>query len=455
MTNMTNMTNMLHTLLSSQGYIPHGHCYLWQPKLVWLHVVSNGAIALAYFSIPALLIYFVNQRKDVPFNWIFALFGAFIVACGVGHLMDIWTIWHPTYWISGVVKALTAIISVFTALELIPLIPQALALPSPAELEAANRELEQTLRELGQTQSHLIQAEKLSSLGQLVSGIAHEINNPVNFIYGNIDHVSSYTQELFNLLSLYQQTYPQPVPVLTEAIAQSDLEFIESDLPKTLSSIKIGADRIRQIVLSLRNFSRVDEAEMKPVNIHDGIDSTLMILQHRLKPRSNRPGIQVLREYGTLPQVECYAGQLNQVFMNLLSNAIDALEEVSETNKEHGSCTEDKAPPCTKPCTKPFIKIQTQVIQTDRGTGQAEITITDNGAGIPEAVQSRIFETFYTTKPLGKGTGLGLAISHQIITEKHHGTLTCQSTPGQGTTFTIQIPLQQQAACVAATPAAK
>jgi two-component system NtrC family sensor kinase len=448
---MTNMTNMLHTLLNSQGYIPHGHCYLWQPKLVWLHVVSNGAIALAYFSIPALLIYFISQRKDVPFNWIFALFGAFIVACGVGHLMDIWTIWHPTYWLSGVVKALTAIISVFTALELIPLIPQALALPSPAKLEAANRELEQTLRELGQTQSRLIQAEKLSNLGQLVSGIAHEINNPVNFIYGNINHVSSYTQELFNLLALYRQTYPQPVPVLTEAIAQSDLEFIESDLPKTLSSMKIGADRIRQIVLSLRNFSRVDEAEMKPVNIHDGIDSTLMILQHRLKPKSDRPGIQVLREYGTLPQVECYAGQLNQVFMNLLSNAIDALEEVLETSNDHGSCTEDKTPPCTKP----FIKIQTQVMQTDRGTGQAEITITDNGAGIPEAVQPRIFETFYTTKPLGKGTGLGLAISHQIITEKHHGTLTCQSTPGQGTTFTIQIPLQQQAACVAATPAAK
>ncbi len=448
---MMNMTNMLHTLLNSQGYIPHGHCYLWQPKLVWLHVVSNGAIALAYFSIPALLIYFTSQRKDVPFNWIFALFGAFIVACGVGHLMDIWTIWHPTYWLSGVVKALTAIISVFTALELIPLIPQALALPSPAKLEAANRELEQTLRELKQTQSSLIQAEKLSNLGQLVSGIAHEINNPVNFIYGNINHVSSYTQELFNLLALYRQTYPQPVPVLTEAIAQSDLEFIESDLPKTLSSMKIGADRIRQIVLSLRNFSRVDEAEMKPVNIHDGIDSALMILQHRLKPKSGRPGIQVLREYGTLPQVECYAGQLNQVFMNLLSNAIDALEEVSETSNDHGSCTEDKTPPCTKP----FIKIQTQVMQTDRGTGQAEITITDNGAGIPEAVQSRIFETFYTTKPLGKGTGLGLAISHQIITEKHHGTLTCQSTPGQGTTFTIQIPLRQQSARVAATPAAK
>ncbi|WP_448597347.1 sensor histidine kinase [Thermoleptolyngbya sp.] len=215
--------------------------------------------------------------------------------------------------------------------------------------------------------------------------------------------------------------------------------------------MKIGADRIRQIVLSLRNFSRVDEAEMKPVNIHDGIDSTLMILQHRLKPKSGRPGIQVLREYGTLPQVECYAGQLNQVFMNLLSNAIDALEEVSETSNDHGSCTEDKTPPCTKP----FIKIQTQVMQTDRGTGQAEITITDNGAGIPEAVQSRIFETFYTTKPLGKGTGLGLAISHQIITEKHHGTLTCQSTPGQGTTFTVQIPLRQQSARVAATPAAK
>lgn len=445
------MTNMLHTLLSSQGYIPHGHCYLWQPKLVWLHVVSNGAIALAYFSIPILLIYFINRRKDVPFNWIFALFGAFIVACGVGHLIDIWTIWHPNYWLSGVVKALTAIISVYTALELIPLIPQALALPSPAKLEAANRELEQTLRELRHTQSRLIQAEKLSNLGQLVSGIAHEINNPVNFIYGNINHVSSYTQELFNLLALYQQTYPQPVPVLTEAIAQSDLEFIECDLPKTLSSMKIGADRIRQIVLSLRNFSRVDEAEMKPVNIHDGIDSTLMILQHRLKPKSDRPAIQVVREYGDLPLVECYAGQLNQVFMNLLSNAIDALEEALESHKAHESCVEKQA----SSCMKPIIKIHTQVITSDCGADQAKITIADNGTGIPEEIQTQIFEAFYTTKPLGKGTGLGLAISHQIITEKHQGTLSCESQPGQGTTFTIQIPLQQQAARVAATPAAK
>jgi two-component system NtrC family sensor kinase len=445
------MANVLHTLLSSQGYIPHGHCYLWQPSLVWLHVVSNAAIALAYFSIPGLLTYFLAQRRDVPFNWVFALFGAFIVACGVGHLIDIWTIWHPNYWLSGVVKAFTAIISVYTALELIPLIPQALALPSPSKLEAANRELEQTLRDLRQTQSRLIQAEKLSNLGQLVSGIAHEINNPVNFIYGNINHVSSYTQELLELLSLYRETVPQPAPALADALAQSDLEFIEIDLPKTLSSMKIGADRIRQIVLSLRNFSRVDEAEMKPVNIHDGIDSTLMILQHRLKPRSDRPCIQVVREYGDLPKVECYAGQLNQVFMNILSNAIDALEEVSETSKDHGSCIEKRIALCTEP----VIKIQTQVTQADSGVSWAEITIADNGPGIPEAIQSQIFEAFYTTKPLGKGTGLGLSISHQIVTEKHQGTLSCESKSGQGTAFIIRIPLQQPVARVEPAPAAK
>ncbi|RMF67011.1 MAG: sensor histidine kinase, partial [Cyanobacteria bacterium J069] len=324
--------------------------------------------------------------------------------------------------------------------------PQALALPSPAQLEAANRELEQTLHELRQTQLRLIHTEKLSNLGQLVSGIAHEINNPVNFIYGNLTHVSSYTQELLDLLSLYQQTYPQPVPALEAAIAQSDLEFIQSDLPKTLSSMRIGADRIRQIVLSLRNFSRIDEAEMKPVNIHDGIDSTLMILQHRLKPRGDRSCIQIRREYGDLPQVECYAGQLNQVFMNILSNAIDALEERFETGKENRSCSETG----TLPSTAPRIEIHTRLIQAGDQNTQAEICIADNGLGMPEAVRQQVFEAFYTTKPLGKGTGLGLSISHQIVTEKHQGQLICQSEPGQGTTFVIQIPLQQQPARVTA-----
>ncbi|WOB42853.1 HAMP domain-containing histidine kinase [Thermoleptolyngbya oregonensis NK1-22] len=444
------MTNLLHTLFGSQGYIPHGHCYLWQPWLVWLHVASNAAIALAYFSIPALLLYFIAKRRDVPFNWMFVLFGAFIIACGIGHLMDIWTIWHPSYWLSGVVKAFTAIISIYTAIELVPLIPQALALPSPAKLEAANRELERALRELQSTQSRLIQAEKLSNLGQLVSGIAHEINNPVNFIYGNINHVSSYTQELLNLLALYRETVPQPAPAVAEVLAESDLEFIEGDLPKTLSSMQIGADRIRQIVLSLRNFSRVDEAEMKPVNLHDGIDSTLMILQHRLKPKGDRPCIQVVREYGDLPKVECYAGQLNQVFMNILSNAIDALEEACETDKANQSSTlertlQDKAP---------VIKICTRLIEPDNAAKQVEICIADNGPGIPKAVQAQIYEAFYTTKPLGKGTGLGLAISHQIVTEKHRGQLICQSDTGQGTTFLIQIPLRQSFAVPESTPTA-
>ncbi|MFQ3617462.1 MAG: ATP-binding protein [Cyanobacteriota bacterium] len=445
------MTDVLHTLLSSQGYIPHGHCYLWQPWLVRLHVGSNAAIALAYFSIPVLLVYFVTQRRDVPFNWVFMLFGAFIVACGVGHLMDIWTIWHPNYWLSGVVKAITAVISLYTVLELVPLIPQALALPSPAQLETANRELEQALRELRQTQAQLIQAEKLSNLGQLVSGIAHEINNPVNFIYGNLNHVNSYTQEILDLLSLYREAVPQPAPALAAALAESDLAFIETDLPKTLSSMKIGADRIRQIVLSLRNFSRVDEADMKPVNIHDGIDSTLMILQHRLKSKGDRPCIQVVREYGNLPHVECYAGQLNQVFMNLLSNAIDALEEASEKLKEPKACSENRI----SYCMNPIIKIHTQMMQADGDENQVEIAITDNGIGIPEAIQEKIFDAFYTTKPIGKGTGLGLAISHQIITEKHRGKLICESKFGQGTTFKIRIPLQQRAARAAAAAAAK
>ena len=329
------MLEVLQKFLNPQGFVAHGHCYLWQPELVWLHVIGDGAIAIAYFSIPLTLVYFVSQRKDIPFNWIFWLFGAFIIACGVGHLMDIWTIWHPTYWLAGTIKAFTALISVITAIELIPLVPKVLALPSPAELEAANHELERVLNQLQQAQVQLIQTEKMSSLGQLVAGIAHEINNPVNFIHGNLVYVTKYMKSVLRVLRRYQEAYPRPTPAVQEAIDTSDLEFLNEDLPKMLSSMKVGADRIRQLVLSLRSFARLDEAQTKPVNIHEGIDNTLMLLQSHLKAKPDRPGIQVVKAYGKLPLVECYAGQLNQVFMNLLSNAIDALE--SETKFLHSS----------------------------------------------------------------------------------------------------------------------
>ncbi|OUL22790.1 PAS domain-containing sensor histidine kinase [Nostoc sp. RF31YmG] len=277
----------------------------------------------------------------------------------------------------------------------------------------------QLKEEAKQLASQLVQSEKMSSLGQLVAGVAHEINNPVNFIHGNLTPANEYIQDLLRLLQLYQQHYPDPVPEIQEEAEAIDLNFLMTDLPNLLTSMKVGAKRITEIVLSLRNFSRLDEAEMKAVNIHQGIDSTLMILEHRLKATTNSPEIAVIKEYGNLPLIECYAGQLNQVLMNILVNAIDALEEAKINH--------------------PQIHIATKVTETKH----LIIGITDNGIGIPENLQQRLFEPFFTTKPIGKGTGLGLSISYQIITEKHRGKIKCFSTPGNGTEFVIEIPLHQ------------
>ncbi|OUL32451.1 PAS domain S-box protein [Nostoc sp. 106C] len=294
------------------------------------------------------------------------------------------------------------------------------------ELQQKTKELEQTLQELKQTQIQMIQSEKMSSLGQMVAGVAHEINNPVNFIHGNLTHISEYTQDLLNLVELYQQYYPQPPQEIADAIELIDVEFIIEDLTKALQSMRLGTKRIREIVLSLRNFSRLDEAEVKDVNIHDGIDSTITILHNRLKAQSERPEIQIFKKYGNLPLVECHAGQLNQVFMNIISNAIDALEEYNQQRSD----TEIAATPS-------IISIQTEVTQNNR----VRICIADNGPGIKEEVRKRLFDPFFTTKPVGKGTGLGLSISYQIITEKHSGKLWCESTFGYGTKFIIEIPI--------------
>ncbi|AFY44499.1 PAS domain S-box protein [Nostoc sp. PCC 7107] len=293
-------------------------------------------------------------------------------------------------------------------------------------LQQKARDLEQTLKELQHTQAHLIQSEKMSSIGQLVAGVAHEINNPTSFIYSNIQPANEYINNLMDLIELYQQNYPHPTKVIQDHIKAIDLEFLIADLPRLLSSMKIGAERITQIVLSLRNFSRMDEAECKAVDIHSGIDSTLVILAHRLKAQHNRPAIALIKEYGNLPLVECYPGQLNQVFMNILVNALDALEE----RDQQRSLEEIQQTPST---------IQIQTFLSDKQ--HVIIRFIDNGLGIPENLLKRLFDPFFTTKPVGVGTGLGLSISYQIVVEKHHGKLTCLSTPGQGTEFQIEIPL--------------
>jgi two-component system, NtrC family, sensor kinase len=305
---------------------------------------------------------------------------------------------------------------------------------SEAQLRQQAQDLEQALKELQQTQIQLIQSEKMSSLGQLVAGIAHEINNPVSFIFGNLKHAREYTHDLLNLLSLYQRHYPDPVAEIHVQSEAMDVNFLMEDLPKLLASMKVGADRIRQIVASFRNFSRMDEADFQQANIHDGIDSTLMILQNRLKAKPDYPAIAVNKSYGELPLVECYPGQLNQVFMNILVNAIDALEDAKERYQN----------PATDSTTVPQCLIPTISIATEQ-SGENEITIriADNGLGMPELVAQHIFDPFFTTKPIGKGTGLGMSISYQIVTDKHNGSLQCRSTLKQGTEFIITIPIQQ------------
>lgn len=291
-------------------------------------------------------------------------------------------------------------------------------------------QLSLALSELQKTQAQLIQTEKMSSLGQLVAGVAHEINNPVNFIYGNLAHVSQYTQDLLHLIHLLLQQDSSLTPEIQDKAEAIDLNFIMEDLPNMLSSMKLGAERIRGIVLSLRNFSRLDEAEMKPVDIHEGIDNSLLILQHRFKARVKRSEIKVIKEYGNLPLVSCYAGQLNQVFMNILSNAIDALEErwsIKNSSIEN-----------------PEIRICTQLLQTN----WVAISIADNGSGMTEKVRKQLFDPFFTTKSVGQGTGLGLSISYQIVVEKHGGVLKCSSEPGQGAEFWIEIPMSQSQAKV-------
>jgi signal transduction histidine kinase len=310
------------------------------------------------------------------------------------------------------------------------------------QLEQRNAELEKTIEELKgaiaqkdtkveeiageleRLQGHMIQMEKMAMLGQMVSGISHDINNPINFIYGNLPYVEEHIDDLFRVLEVYQSVCPDNSEEIEDILDEVELDYVLDDLPRIVNSMKVGADRIRSLVLTLRNFYRLDEPQMKAANLEEGIDNTLVLLNNRYKQN-----ITVVKEFEELPEVECYINQLNQVFMNLLSNAIDVL--LDESSQEEA--TEDR----------PKKKREIAIVTKRLDESSVSIAITDNGAGIPSELEERIFEPFFTTKPMGVGTGLGLSISRQIIEQTHHGRLYCHSTPGEGSTFTIELPISQ------------
>ncbi|MEM9245428.1 MAG: ATP-binding protein [Cyanobacteria bacterium P01_F01_bin.153] len=323
-------------------------------------------------------------------------------------------------------------------------------------LEQRNGDLKSTLEELKSTQTQLIQTEKMSSLGQLVAGVAHELNNPIGFIHGNVEHARSHSEALLEAIALYQEHCSQESSELKEQLEELDIDYICDDFPKLLSSIEDGTNRVQSIVKSLRNFSRLDESESKHVDIHEGIENTLIILRSKLKSNNKSCVVEVVKDYGDVPPIECYPAQLNQVILNLIDNAIHALSQLRyrEPSQSELVNSEDN----NETDSRPVIVISTGVdefLPTKSGAAEKKpccwIRVRDNGAGIPEAVRDRIFDPFFTTKPVGQGTGLGLSISYKIITETHGGSLTCKSVVGEGTEFTIRIPTTQKVA--AETPA--
>ncbi len=535
----------LRTAFSANFFL-HGKYFLSKPGLMGLHFISGTLIILSYYFAAFAIFYFTQNKKNLPSQTSNLIAGTSLVfaSCGTQHLVEILAIWHPVYWLLGLVKALhaTASISIFPCLFL-PALPKyinsfdsakllrinhdssrsklsllntltslfihqdketkdpqewlaysekkyrflnSIDIPwvktqvevkelvnanynttkypperqnahnltselekrveektaelartnerlrkSESELIQKTRELEITLYDLQRTQTKLVQTEKMSSLGQLVAGVAHEINNPVNFICGNLVPAQDYTTDLLQLIKLYQKHYPEPQREVQDFADQIELSFVIQDLPKVLDSMYVGAERIREIVLSLRNFSRREQKVMKKFDIQKGIDNTLMILCNRLKPQGDFPGVKIIKHYEKENLfVECYPGQINQVLMNLLANAIDALEELSSLNHKFPLHNEGEN-------WQPTI-----TVGTSYNDEWGIITISDNGAGIKEELRTKLFDPFFTTKQIGKGTGLGLAISYRIIAETHRGKLYCNSHLGKGTEFVIKIPLR-------------
>lgn len=360
---------------------------------------------------------FHNRRKDGSLYWAQAtLSPIFDVAGNMTHFI-------------GIQENITARKEAESAL-----------MDSEAKLRRQTQELAKALEELRYAQSQLIQTEKMSSLGQLVAGIAHEINNPVTFIYGNLDHIQTYVEDLIQLIQLYQAYLPESAPEITERIEDIDLEFMISDIPHLIASMKQGAHRIKAIVSSLRTFSHMDQVGIKAVDIHQGIDSTLILLQPRLNATANRPEIKVDKHYGKLPLVQCYADQMNQVFMNIINNAIDAIDQRDSQQRSALPNRTRSWPDFEQKASR--IQIITELITDMGGNCQSvKIRIIDNGSGIPASVKDRVFDPFFTTKDVGQGTGLGLSISYKIITEQHKGKIECFSTVGQGTEFAITLPI--------------
>ncbi len=325
---------------------------------------------------------------------------------------------QPTIYHRAVLKAAAHLASITTEAHRTQLSRRQLHKTLENQVASRTAELQTTLQNLRRTQSQLIQSEKMAGLGQMVAGVAHEINNPTTFIAGNLDYVEEYTQDLLELARLCESERASLSPQLVDKIANMELEYVVEDLPKVLASMRVGSDRITDIVLGLRNFSRLDESEQKPVDLREGLENTLMILNHRLVEQGDRPAVEIHCQYGQLPLIPCFANQLNQVFMNILTNAIDALEEHR-------------------------IPTPSITIRTETKAEQIVVRIADNAGGIEPAIQNRIFEPFFTTKAVGSGTGLGLSISYQIVVERHQGRLICLSQPGQGTEFVIEIPSQR------------
>ncbi|MEL7034235.1 MAG: ATP-binding protein [Cyanobacteria bacterium J06592_8] len=394
---------------------------------------ENLIISICYFIIGTGIAYGIWSNRKLGINPVIVTIFIVFYSCAFGHGMHSLGMlnlkntlaWQTVFDLITVLAA-TRFLSYYESFDILARISQIVS--AKAELESQNLLLNETLDELKKTQSQLIQAEKMSSLGQLVAGIAHEINNPVSFIHGNLSYLQEYTEDLLSFVKLYQQCCPNSNLERQLETEEIELSFIQEDLPKIMSSMRVGTERIKEIVLSLRSFSHMDEAEFKEVNIHEGLDSTLLIVQHRLKPQAKYSEIEVIKDYGHLPLVECYGGLLNQVFMNILANAIDALEEASLQPKNPENIDHSNQ-----------ITIRTSLTSSE----WVEIAIADTGSGISPEVKQHIFDPFFTTKPVGKGTGMGMSISYQIITEKHGGKLECFSTVGKGTMFFIKIPVRQ------------